>query len=135
VLCPSCRADDTKVVDSRLASDGAAIRRRRQCLSCNSRFTTYERVEEVPLLVTKSDGTHEPFDRDKIVSGVRAATKGRGVDDERIADHHRTHAVRAFLLERDGDPDGARDAYLEAARRATSEVERRHLHSRASRLT
>ena len=86
MLCPSCRADDTKVVDSRLASDGAAIRRRRQCLSCNSRFTTYERVEEVPLLVTKSDGTHEPFDRDKIVSGVRAATKGRGVDDERIAE-------------------------------------------------
>ena len=85
VHCPSCRADDTKVVDSRLAADGAAIRRRRQCLSCSYRFTTYERAEELPLVVTKSDGSTEPFDRDKIVHGVRAATKGRGVDDERIA--------------------------------------------------
>jgi transcriptional repressor NrdR len=85
VHCPSCHADDTKVVDSRLAADGAAIRRRRQCLSCSYRFTTYERAEELPLVVSKSDGSTEPFDRDKIVHGVRAATKGRGVDDERIA--------------------------------------------------
>ncbi len=60
------------------------MRRRRQCLACGSRFTTYERVEEVPLVVLKSDGTRQPFDRDKIVRGVRAATKGRQVDPMRI---------------------------------------------------
>jgi transcriptional repressor NrdR len=80
VICPSCHADDTKVVDSRLAEEGAAVRRRRQCLTCSSRFTTFERVEEVPLVVVKSDGTHQSFDRDRIVSGVLAATKGRAVD-------------------------------------------------------
>jgi transcriptional repressor NrdR len=84
VLCPVCRADETKVVDSRLAADGTAVRRRRHCLSCGHRFTTFERAEEARLAVTKSDGSVEPFDRDKIVSGVVAATKGRGVDDERV---------------------------------------------------
>jgi transcriptional repressor NrdR len=84
VHCPSCRADDTKVVDSRLAEEGASVRRRRQCLACGSRFTTYERVEEVPLVVVKSDGARQPFDRDKIVGGVRAATKGRQVDPLQI---------------------------------------------------
>ncbi|MCB0967278.1 MAG: transcriptional repressor NrdR [Ilumatobacter sp.] len=84
--CPICHADDTKVVDSRLASEGAAIRRRRQCLGCSHRFTTYERVEELPLVVTKSDGVTQPFDRDKIVRGLRAATKGRNVDDVAIAE-------------------------------------------------
>lgn len=84
MLCPICRADETKVVDSRLASDGAAIRRRRRCQACEHRFTTFERVEEVPLVVVKSDGATEPFDRDKIVFGVTAATKGRGVDASQI---------------------------------------------------
>ena len=86
MLCPSCRVEDTKVVDSRLAAEGTAIRRRRECLSCSYRFTTYERVEEVPLVVVKSDGSTEPFDRDKIVFGVAAATKGRGVDQSAIDD-------------------------------------------------
>lgn len=60
------------------------MRRRRQCLSCSYRFTTFERLEEVPLLVVKSDGTTQPFDRDKIAHGVRAASKGRGVSEEQI---------------------------------------------------
>jgi transcriptional repressor NrdR len=84
VHCPSCQADDTKVVDSRLAEEGASVRRRRQCLSCAYRFTTFERVEEVPLVVVKSDGSAQPFDRDKIVFGVRAASKGRSVTEEQI---------------------------------------------------
>jgi len=84
VRCPSCRADETKVVDSRLAADGAAVRRRRECLTCSSRFTTYERVDEVPLAVVKSDGARVPFNRAKIVAGVQAATKGRAVALERI---------------------------------------------------
>ena len=78
--CPSCHADDTKVVDSRLAAEGAAVRRRRQCLGCSHRFTTYERVEELPLVVVKSDGSTQPFDRVKVVAGIAAATKGRGVE-------------------------------------------------------
>lgn len=78
--CPGCSADDTKVVDSRLAEDGAAVRRRRHCLSCSHRFTTFERVDEVPLVVLKSDGRSQPFDRAKIVAGILAATKGRHVD-------------------------------------------------------
>lgn len=84
MFCPSCHADDTKVVDSRVAGEGMSVRRRRQCLSCSYRFTTFERVEEVPVVVQKSDGTTEPFDRDKIVYGVRAATKGRSVDEAQI---------------------------------------------------
>ena len=82
--CPSCQADDTKVVDSRLAEEGSSVRRRRQCLSCSYRFTTFERVEEVPLVVVKSNGSTQPFDRDKIVFGVRAASKGRAVTEEQI---------------------------------------------------
>jgi transcriptional repressor NrdR len=65
------------VVDSRLAEDGAAIRRRRECLSCHHRFTTFERMEEVPLAVVKSDGRLEAFDRRKVTAGILAATKGR----------------------------------------------------------
>ncbi len=83
--CPTCHTDDTKVVDSRLAHEGAAVRRRRLCQSCSHRFTTFERVEEVPLVVVKSDGSSESFDRVKIVGGLRAAAKGRAVDDDRIA--------------------------------------------------
>ena len=78
--CPVCRADDTKVVDSRLAEEGSAVRRRRHCLSCAHRFTTFERVDEVPLVVVKGDGRSQPFDRAKIVAGIAAATKGRNVD-------------------------------------------------------
>jgi transcriptional repressor NrdR len=82
--CPACHADETKVVDSRDAEDGAAVRRRRECLACASRFTTYERVDEVPLVVVKSDGTRRTFERAKIVSGVMAACKGRAVDEARV---------------------------------------------------
>jgi len=88
VQCPSCRADDTKVVDSRLAQEGAAIRRRRQCLTCADRFTTFERVDHAALSVHKSTGETQPFDRSKVVAGIAAATKGRGVSEsdlDRIA--------------------------------------------------
>jgi transcriptional repressor NrdR len=82
--CPRCNADDDKVVDSRAAADGSAIRRRRQCLGCGFRFTTYERVEEVPIAVVKRSGVREPFDRAKIVGGVRQAAKYRPITDEQI---------------------------------------------------
>lgn len=82
--CAACGHDDTKVIDSRVTDEGAAIRRRRECPSCGARVTTYERVEEAPLVVVKSHGARQPFDRSKIVSGVLAAAKGRPVDDATV---------------------------------------------------
>jgi transcriptional repressor NrdR len=82
--CVICRHEDTKVVDSRTAEDGAAIRRRRECPECSHRFTTFERIDEVPLMVAKTNGGREPFDRVKVTSGVRAASKGRPIDEDTI---------------------------------------------------
>jgi transcriptional repressor NrdR len=82
VRCPWCAVDDDRVVDSRLSEEGAAIRRRRECCNCGRRFTTFERVEEQPLWVIKRSGQREPFDRAKLVEGVRAACKNRPVSDE-----------------------------------------------------
>jgi transcriptional repressor NrdR len=88
--CPVCPSGDTKVIDSRAAEEGASIRRRRQCPLCGFRFTTRERLEEAPLMVTKRSGSRVPFDRAKVMAGVGAATKGRPVDAatiELLADH------------------------------------------------
>ena len=82
--CPSCTSLDDKVVDSRLADDGVAIRRRRECLGCGRRFTTFERVEEIGLVVVKRSGVREPFRRAKIVAGVRSAAKNRPVSPEQL---------------------------------------------------
>jgi transcriptional repressor NrdR len=79
VLCPICQIADTKVVDSRAADGGAAIRRRRECTRCERRFNTFERIEEAPLVVVKRSGVREPFDRAKIAHGLVAACKGRPV--------------------------------------------------------
>jgi len=77
VRCPYCRENDDKVVDSRVADDGGAIRRRRECLACGRRYTTYERVDEVGLLVVKRSGEIEPFDRAKLRAGVERAATNR----------------------------------------------------------
>jgi len=77
--CPSCVYHETKVVDSRLTSDGMAIRRRRECLKCEYRFTTYEYVEQVNLMVVKRDGRRQPFDRKKIIAGLVKACEKRPV--------------------------------------------------------
>jgi transcriptional repressor NrdR len=77
VRCPYCHANDDKVVDSRLADEASAIRRRRECIVCGRRYTTYERVEDVPLMVRKRSGEMEPFDRDKLRSGIERAASGR----------------------------------------------------------
>ena len=82
--CPVCRHDDTKVIDSRSAEAGTAIRRRRSCPECTYRFTTYERLESAPLMVMKRSGGREPFDRAKVSFGVQSACKGRPVTDEQI---------------------------------------------------
>ena len=96
--CPLCRADDSKVVESRVADHGSAVRRRRECLTCAERFTTFERVDHAPLHVVKSSGCREPFDRSKVIAGLASATKGRGVSDEvlemmvsRVEDAARLH--------------------------------------------
>ncbi len=83
--CPACSDLETRVVDSRSAEGGLAIRRRRECLSCGDRFTTFERVEAVPVLVTKRSGVSEPFDGEKMVSGLSAACKGRPLDENDFA--------------------------------------------------
>lgn len=80
--CPFCSHPEDHVVDSRMAEEGRAIRRRRQCESCGQRYTTYERIEEIPLLVQKRDGTREPFNKEKLISGVRKACKNRPVSAE-----------------------------------------------------
>lgn len=82
--CPFCKVDKDKVVDSRSSSEGAVVRRRRECLQCGRRFTTYERVEEAPLRVVKKDGSRVPFDRDKILVGLRKACEKRPVSAEAI---------------------------------------------------
>jgi transcriptional repressor NrdR len=82
VYCPYCRHPDSRVIDSRTADDGAAIRRRRSCPECGRRFTTQETVI---LMVIKRSGATEPFSRDKIVRGVRRACQGRPVSDDQLA--------------------------------------------------
>ncbi|MGK2947481.1 MAG: transcriptional regulator NrdR [Acidimicrobiales bacterium] len=78
--CPGCGSFDDKVVDSRQADDGTAIRRRRACIDCGRRFTTFERLEEAPLVVVKRSGQRQPFDRAKVAIGIRLAAKGRPIE-------------------------------------------------------
>lgn len=83
--CPWCAADDVRVVDSRPADGGAATRRRRECAACGRRFTTFERVEGVGLIVVKRDGQMEPFDREKVAAGIAKAIKNRPVTPQQVA--------------------------------------------------
>jgi len=82
--CPFCGHQEDKVMDSRPSKGGSAIRRRRECLKCKKRFTTYEQIEEILPMVVKRDGRREPFDRLKIVAGVRKAVEKRPVSSEKI---------------------------------------------------
>jgi transcriptional repressor NrdR len=82
--CPFCGYHDSKVVDSRVAKDGDSIRRRRECINCNRRFTTYERIEEVAQMVIKKDGRREAFDRWKLKSGIMKAIEKRAVSLEQV---------------------------------------------------
>jgi transcriptional repressor NrdR len=82
--CPYCAADEDKVVDSRPAEDGSSVRRRRECLACGRRFTTHERVDELPLVVLKRSGRVEPFDRAKLAGGIAQAAANRPIDPAAI---------------------------------------------------
>ena len=82
--CSACGYTESKVLDSRPAEDGSCIRRRRECLSCGRRFTTYERLEEVPVMVVKKDGTRQVFDRAKVLNGILRACEKRPVSFEKM---------------------------------------------------
>ena len=84
--CPFCGYKEDKVVDSRATAEESAVRRRRECLKCAKRFTTYEYVEDVSLLVIKKDGRREPFDRKKILSGIMRACEKRPISMEKMED-------------------------------------------------
>jgi transcriptional repressor NrdR len=99
VFCPYCRHNDSKVLDSRTAEDGSSIRRRRQCPACERRFTT---VEQMQLVVVKRSGVVEPFARDKVISGVRKACKGRPVSEDQLA---RLGQVVEDTLRASGSPE------------------------------
>ena len=77
--CPFCAEIDNKVIDSRLSKDANVIRRRRECLLCNRRFTTYEHIEEIPIMIVKKDGRREVFNRDKVRSGLKRACEKRNI--------------------------------------------------------
>ena len=116
VRCPYCSADDDRVIDSRLAEDGVAIRRRRECAACNHRYTTFERIEEVGLYVTKRSGDRELFSRSKILNGIRSACKNRPVDDLRLDTIAESIEESMRLLNRDVTSEEVGMATLEALR-------------------
>jgi len=82
--CPSCGYEEDKVVDSRTTKEGAAIRRRRECMKCGKRFTTYEYIEQAPLMVVKKDGRREQYNRDKLLTGLIKACEKRPVPREQL---------------------------------------------------
>lgn len=85
--CPFCEYEESKVIDSRPTDEGEAIRRRRECLNCSKRFTTYEKIENIPLMVIKKDGSRQMFDRQKLLNGIMRACEKRPIstyDMERI---------------------------------------------------
>jgi len=99
VRCPFCGHPEDRVVDSRELAEGAQVRRRRECISCGRRFTTYERVEEVPALVVKRDGRREPYDRSKVLSGLLRACEKRPVTMRQVEEA--ADAVEAAVNRKD----------------------------------
>ncbi|WP_457621500.1 transcriptional regulator NrdR [Persephonella sp.] len=95
--CPKCGSLNDKVVDTRQSKDGTVIRRRRECLDCGYRFTTYERFEEEKIVVKKKNGTTEPFNKDKIIRGIRLASKNRPVSEKQMVEI--ADEIEKYLLE------------------------------------
>jgi len=105
--CPFCGYKEDKVVDSRSTAEESAVRRRRECLKCGKRFTTYEYVEEISLMVIKSDGRREPFDRKKILSGIVKACEKRPISIEKM-EEVLTQVERAIQKKSDREVSSAR---------------------------
>jgi transcriptional repressor NrdR len=100
--CPFCKETDNKVIDSRLSKDGNEIRRRRECLVCSRRFTTYEHIEKIPIMIIKKDGRREVFSRDKVRNGLQRACQKRDIS---------VNQIEAFIdeLERDLGETGEKE--------------------------
>lgn len=86
MICPFCQFNQDRVIDSRESKEGDVIRRRRQCLRCERRFTTYERIDEIPYMVVKKDGRREKFDRQKVLNGLLKACEKRPIPMARLAE-------------------------------------------------
>ena len=100
--CPFCGSEDTKVVDSRSFMEGFSIKRRRECIQCEKRFTTYEKVEETPLYIVKKDKRRERFDRNKLLNGLIRATIKRNISREELDNKSRVRRVSDGETFRDG---------------------------------
>ncbi len=99
MICPSCNHPDLKVIDSRPIEEGNSIRRRRECLGCGKRFTTFEVIEAVQIVVLKKDGSRELFDRAKLMGGIIKATRKRSVDAERLVSDIENELQNALRVE------------------------------------
>lgn len=97
--CPFCNYQDSKVIDSRPVSDGSSIRRRRECLSCQKRFTTFEMLESMQIMVIKKDGSKELFDKQKLLSGLLKACQRRPINPEEIADEIESELLNELIGE------------------------------------
>lgn len=97
--CPACGNPDLKVIDSRPIEEGNSIRRRRECLQCAKRFTTFEMIEQAQIIVVKKDGSKEPFDRNKLVNGILKSTRKRTVDADAIVDEIESELQNTLRLE------------------------------------
>ena len=121
MLCPFCKSEDTQVKDSRPSEDGTAIRRRRQCNSCDARFTTFERVQLREVSVIKRDGSKALFDRDKLAKSFNIALRKRDVESKRI-DMEINEIVKK--LESTGEPDVASDYIGSLVMKALSKLDK-----------
>ncbi len=121
MLCPFCKSEDTQVKDSRPSEDGTAIRRRRQCNSCDARFTTFERVQLREVSVIKRDGSKALFDRDKLAKSFKIALRKRDVDPDRI-DLEINEIVKK--LESTGEPDVASEYIGSLVMKALSKLDK-----------
>ena len=97
--CPACGNPDLKVIDSRPIEEGNSIRRRRECLQCGKRFTTFEMIEQAQIIVVKKDGSKEPFDRNKLINGILKSTRKRTVDADAIVDEIESELQNTLRLE------------------------------------
>jgi len=104
--CPFCNFEDSRVIDSRTSNEGKVVRRRRECLSCQKRFTTKEYLEEAPLIVVKADGRREPFNRGKILNGIQVACSKRPISVDVI--NHLADQVEGQLRDGNGDEISSR---------------------------
>lgn len=121
MLCPFCKSEDTQVKDSRPSEDGTAIRRRRQCNSCDARFTTFERVQLREVSVVKRDGSKALFDRDKLAKSFKIALRKRDVEPDRI-DLEINEIVKK--LESTGEPDVASEYIGSLVMKALSKLDK-----------